>query len=154
MTQTVSVTRHIKCPLEMSRPFVTDPRRLFPAVSTFTRCRFIEARDNGELWDVYLEGGTIHLGGRVLIAKPAGSLLTWRSLQGTRHSFSALVEPDGAGSRLTLTLTFSTSGLAIARLSEWLGRGLASRSLEAAAEEIRHHLEFEQQGAAEVSRST
>ncbi|BDB42417.1 MULTISPECIES: hypothetical protein [Mycobacterium] len=143
MTQTVSVTRDIKCPFPESGRFVTDPHSLFPQVSIFSRCKFIQARDDGELWDVYLDSGTIQLGGRVLIATPTGSLLKWRSVQGTRHSFSALAEPHREFSRLTLTLTFTTTGLGVARLSEWLGRGLVTRNLEAAAEEIRHHLEFE-----------
>ena len=143
MTQTVSVTRHIDCPFADSSNFVTDPHTLFNAVSVFSRCKFVTSRDDGELWDVYLDSGTIQLGGRVLIATPTGSLLKWRSVQGTRHSFSALAEPDGDRSRLTLTLTFTTTGLGIARLSEWLGRGLVSRNLDAAVEEIRHHLEFE-----------
>lgn len=143
MTQTVTVSRHVRCPLKESSSFVTDPHRLIPQVSTFSRCRFVKSRADGELWDVYLDGGTIQLGGRVLIAPPRGSLLKWRSVQGTRHSFMALVEPEGDGSRLTLSLTFSTKGLGLARLSEWIGRGLVNRNLEAAAEEIRHHLEFE-----------
>lgn len=143
MTQTVTVARHIDCPLETSGGFITDPHALFPQVSTFSRCRFVKSHDDGELWDVYMDSGTIQLGGRVLITPPTGSLLKWRAVQGTRHSFAALIEPDGEGSRLTLTLTFSTTGLGVARLSEWLGRGLVSRNLEAAAEEIRHYLEFE-----------
>jgi hypothetical protein len=143
MTQTVTVSRHIDCPLNVSGAFVTDPHALFPQVTTFSRCRFVKARDDGELWDVYMDSGTIQLGGRVLITPPTGSLLKWRAVQGTRHSFAALVEPEGHGSRLTLTLTFSTTGLGVARLSEWLGRGLVARNLEAAAEEIRHYLEFE-----------
>ena len=143
MTQTVSVTRHISCPFADTAGFVTDPHRLFEEVSVFSRCRFIQSRADGELWDVYLDSGTIQLGGRVLIATPTGSLLKWRAVQGTRHSFSALAESDGEGSRLTLTLTFTTTGLGIARLSEWVGRGLVSRNLDAAVEEIRHYLEFE-----------
>lgn len=143
MTQTVTVIRHIDCPIDKSSGFVTDPHHLLPEVSTFSRCGFVKSRNDGDLWDVYMDSGTIHLGGRVLITPPTGSLLKWRSVQGTRHSFAALVEPEGDGSRLTLTLTFWTTGLGIARLSEWLGRGLVARNLEAAAEEIRHHLEFE-----------
>ncbi|WP_264079397.1 hypothetical protein [Mycobacterium szulgai] len=42
-----------------------------------------------------------------------------------------------------MTLTFSATGLGIALISELIGRGLVGRNLEAAAEEIRHHLEFE-----------
>ncbi|MHA7652518.1 SRPBCC family protein [Mycobacterium sp. ML4] len=143
MTQTVTVSRHINCPFATAAGIVTDPHQLFPKVSTFSRCRFVKSRDDGELWDVYLDSGTIQLGGRVLITPPTGSLLKWRAVRGTRHSFAALVEPEGDGSRLTLTLTFSTTGLGVARISEWLGRGLAARNLEAAAEEIRHYLEFE-----------
>jgi hypothetical protein len=143
MTQTVTVTRHIDCPLDISGDVITDPHTLFPKVSTFSRCRFVKSRDDGELWDVYMDSGTIQLGGRVLITPPRGSLLKWRAVQGTRHSFSALVEPEGDGSRLTLTLTFSATGLGVGRLSEWLGRGLVARTLAAAAEEIRHYLEFE-----------
>jgi hypothetical protein len=61
----------------------------------------------------------------------------------TRHSFEALVEPDGEDGLLTMTLTFSITGLAIAWISEMIGRGLVTRNLEAIAEEIRHRLEFE-----------
>jgi len=143
MTQTVRVSRHIRCAVDEVGAFVTDPPRLFPTVSTFSRCRFVESADDGELWDVYLTSGTIYLGGRVLIAPPDGWRLSWHSVRGTRHSFEALVEPDDGGSRLTMTLTFSATGLGIALISELIGRGLVGRNLEAAAEEIRHHLEFE-----------
>ena len=142
MTQTVTVSRHIRCPVVETSAFVTDPHKLFPELSTFSRCRFIEACDDGELWDVDLNSGTIYLGGRVLVTSSEGSRLKWRSVRGTRHSFEALIEPEGHGSRLTITLAFSASGLGIARISEMIGRGLVARNLEAAAEEIRHHLEF------------
>lgn len=92
---------------------------------------------------MFLHSGTIYLGGRVLIAPPSDNRLRWRSVQGTQHSFEARIEPGDQGSRLTMTLNFSASGLAIARISELIGRGLVARNLEAAAEEIRHHLEFE-----------
>ncbi|MCV6967208.1 hypothetical protein H7J50_25900 [Mycobacterium intermedium] len=129
--------------MDTAGAFVTDPHELFPKVSTFSRCRPIESRRSGELWEVFLHSGTIYLGGRVLIAPPRDNRLQWRSVRGTRHSFEARVEPDDEGSRLTMTLNFSASGLGIARISELIGRGLVVRNLEAAAEEIRHHLEFE-----------
>lgn len=142
MPQTVSVSSQIRRPVEETGSFVSDPDKLFAAVSTFSRCRFIEAQHDGELWDVYMDSGTIYLGGRVLIT-PGVNCLSWRSVRGTRHSFGASVEKDGDGSLLTLSLTFSASGFAIARISELIGRGLVARNLEAAAQEIRHHLEFE-----------
>lgn len=143
MAQKVTVSRQIRCPVEETRAFVTDPHTLLSQVSTFSRCRFIESRDDGELWDAFMDSGTIYLGGQVLITHPDASRLRWQSVRGTRQSFEALVEPDGAGSRLTMTMTFSATGFGIAWVSEMLGRGLAARNLEAMAEEIRHHLEFE-----------
>jgi hypothetical protein len=142
MTQTVSVSRHIRCPADEARAVVTDPRKLLSKIETLSRCRFVDSADGGELWDVYLDSGTVHLGGRVLITS-AGDRLQWKSVRGTRHSFEALVGPDGEGSRLTMTLTFSITGLAIAWISEMIGRGLVGRNLEAIAEEVRHRLEFE-----------
>jgi Polyketide cyclase / dehydrase and lipid transport len=143
MTQTVSVSRHIRCPADEASAVVTDPRSLLSKIETLSRCRFIESGDDGELWDVYLDSGTVHLGGRVLIASPDKNRLQWKSVRGTRHSFEALVEPDGEDRPLTMTLTFSITGLAIAWISEMIGRGLVTRNLEAIAEEIRHRLEFE-----------
>jgi hypothetical protein len=143
MTQTVTVSRHIRCPVDEASSFITNPSSVLAKVSTFSRCRFIESGEDGELWDVYLDSGAVHLGGRVLITPPDDGRLRWKSVRGTRHSFVALVEPDGDGSRLTMTLTFSVKGFGIALLTELIGRGLVGRNLEAIAEEIRHHLEFE-----------
>lgn len=143
MTQTVSVSRHVRCPVEESSVFVTNPRNLLSKMSTLSRCRFIESCDEGELWDVYLDSGTVHLGGRVLITPSDGTRLHWQSVRGTRHSFDALVEPEDDGSRITMTLKFSVTGYGSAWISEMIGRGLVARNLEAIAEEIRHHLEFE-----------
>ncbi|MBV9723336.1 MAG: SRPBCC family protein [Mycobacterium sp.] len=142
MPQTVSVSCHIRRAVEETGSFISDPHKLFAHLSNFSRCRFIEADDDGELWDVYMDSGTIYLGGRVLIKSVPGCL-SWRSVRGTRNSFVASVEEEDGGSRLTLSLTFSASGLAIARISELIGRGFVARNLEAAAQEIRHHLEFE-----------
>ena len=146
MAQTVSVSRHIRRPVEDSGAFITDPHKLLSAVSTLSRCRFVESCDDGELWDIYLDSGTVHLGGRVLIGPSDGSRLRWRSVRGTRQSFEAFVEPDGPdgkGTRFTMSLTFSVTELGIAWISEMIGRGLVARNLEAIAEEVRHHLEFE-----------
>jgi hypothetical protein len=142
MTRKVMVSRHVRCPVDESSAFVTDPRSLLSQMSTLSPCRFIESRDDGELRDVYLDSGTVHLGGRVLITPPDGSGLHWQTVRGTRYSFDALVEPEGDGTRLTMTLTFSVTG-GIACISEMIGRGLVARNLEAIAEEIRQHLEFE-----------
>jgi hypothetical protein len=144
MAQTITVSRDVRCPVDEARAFVTDPHKLLSQLTTLSRCRFIESTDDGELWDVFLDSGAVHLGGRVLIPPPDGNRLEWRSVRGTRHSFTAVVEPCGDATRLTLSLTFSVTGYGIAWVSEMLGRGMVSRNLDAIAEEIRHHLEFEQ----------
>jgi hypothetical protein len=143
MTQTVTVSRHIRCPADKVSAVVTDPHSLLCEIETLSRCRFVEPENDGELWDIYLDSGTVHLGGRVLITPPEKNRLSWKSVRGTRHSFEALVTPDGDGSLLTITLTFSITGLAIAWITEMIGRGLVGRNLEAIAEEIRHRIEFE-----------
>ena len=143
MTQNVTVSRHVRCPVDKSSAFVTDPRSLLSQMSTLSRCRFIESCDDGELWDAYLDTGTIYLGGASAHHTARRQPTALETVRGTRHTFEALVEPDGAGSRLTMTMTFSATGYGIARLTELLGRGLAGRNLEAMAEEVRHHLEFE-----------
>jgi Polyketide cyclase / dehydrase and lipid transport len=143
MAQKVTVSRHIRCPVDESSGFVTDPHNVLPKLSTLSRCRFIESCDDGELWDVYMDSGAVQLGGRVLISPPDANRLHWQTVRGTQHSFDAFVEPDGEGTRLTMTMTYSLTGFAIAWISEMIGRGLVTRNLEAIAEEIRHHLEFE-----------
>jgi hypothetical protein len=80
MTQTVGVSRHIRCPAGEASAVVTDPRNLLSKIETISRCRFIESGDDGELWDVYLDSGTVHLGGRVLITSPDKNRMQWKSV--------------------------------------------------------------------------
>jgi hypothetical protein len=150
MTQTVTVSKPIRRPVAEVGAFVTDPHRLIPVVTTVGRYEYIgsddrdDQDDQDQLWDVFLVSGTLHLGGRVLVTRDGSRGLCWRSLRGTRHSFQARVDGDDQACRITLSLTFSLSGLGIARLSELIGRGIVARNLEAAAEELRHRLEFEE----------
>ncbi len=143
MTQTVTVDKQVRRPVDQVGAFVADPHRFIPVLATVGRCEFIEDSGDDELWDVFLVSGTIHVGGRVLVSQHGIDGLRWRSLRGTRHSFEASVDGDGQASRVTLTLTFSLTGLGIARLSEFIGRGIVGRNLQAAIEELRHRLEFD-----------
>ncbi|OBA93240.1 hypothetical protein A5662_20185 [Mycobacteriaceae bacterium 1482268.1] len=141
MTQTVSVTRQIRRSADEVGLFITDMHELVPKVSTFKRCEFIGDTSDGQIWEIFMQSGTIFLGGRVL-ASTQPRRLVWHSLRGTRHSFEALVEDDGGSSHLRLSLTFSLAGFGTAWFTELIGRGIASRTLEAAVEEIRHSLEY------------
>lgn len=153
MTQRISVTRRVRRPVHAVAALITDMHALVPALSTFERFAFIDDTDGGQLWDVFLESGTIYLGGRVL-ATTDGSSLTWRSLRGTRHTFEIATRQDGDGSVITLAMTFTLAGIGTAFFTEFIGRGIVSRTLEAAAEQIRHHLEFDQDASTRQNRST
>ena len=144
MTQTVTVDKQIRRPADQVGAFVADPHRFIPALATVGRCEYIDNRGEDQVWDVFLVSGTIHLGGRVLVTRNGNDGLCWRSLRGTRHVFEVSVHGDGEGSRVTFKLTYSLTGLGIARLSELIGRGIAGRNLQAAVEELRHRLEFEE----------
>jgi hypothetical protein len=147
MAQTVTVSKRIRRPTEEVAAFVADPHRLIPVVTTVGRCEYIGSEDqddHDQLWDVFLVSGTLHLGGRVRVTRDGSSGLRWRSLRGTRHSLEARVDGGEQACRVIVSLTFSLTGLGIARLSELIGRGIVARNLQAATEELRHRLEFEE----------
>jgi hypothetical protein len=144
MTQTVTVDTHIRRPADQVGAFISDPHRFIPVLATVGRCEYIGDSSEDQLWDVFLVSATIHLGGRVLVSADKTDGLRWRSVRGTRHSFEASVDGDARASRVTFTLTYSLTGLGIARLSEFIGRGIVGRNLQAAAEELRHRLEFDE----------
>jgi hypothetical protein len=50
-----------------------------------------------EEWDVFLQVGTLHVGGRVLVQRPSASHLEWHSLRGASHTFTMTVEPLAGG---------------------------------------------------------
>ena len=143
MTQTVTIDKQIRRPADQVGAFVADPHRFIPVLATVGRCEYIGDSGEDQLWDVFLVSGTIHVGGRVLVSRDGTDGLRWRSLRGTRHSFKASVDGDGEVSRVSVALTYSLTGLGIARLSEFIGRGIVGRNLQAAVEELRHRLEFE-----------
>ena len=143
MTQTVTIDKQIRRPADQVGAFVADPQRFIPVLATVGRCEYVGDSGEDQLWDVFLVSGTIHLGGRVLVSPDGTDGLRWRSLSGTRHTFEASVDGDGEFSRVSVALTYSLTGLGIARLSEFIGRGIVGRNLQAAVEELRHRLEFE-----------
>jgi carbon monoxide dehydrogenase subunit G len=144
MTQRVERAITIRRPHEEVAEFVTDPHRLFEAIPGFARFSFVGKGDveGEEEWDVFLEVGTLHVGGRVLVRKPSVNRLEWSAERGTRHRFTFNVERLGEHTRLTMTLEYTFAGILVARMTEFLGRGIATRHLEAGLEEVRHLLEY------------
>jgi len=122
--------------------FVTDPHRFLPVIPGFARFTYVgPAAEDGEEWDVFLDVGTLHVGGRVVVRHPSVNRLEWSSARGARHSFAMTVEPIGEHTRLTMTLEYQFPGLLMARITELLGRSIAGRHLDAGLEEVRHLLE-------------
>jgi hypothetical protein len=145
MSQTVIRAINVRRPYDEVAAFVTDPHCVLAAIPGFARFAFIgPAADvpGGEEWDVFLEVGTFHVGGRVVVTKPSINRLEWRSLRGTTQHFSMVVEPLGDNARLTMTLRYGLHGLLVSRISELLAKGLVTRHVEAGLQQVRHELEY------------
>ena len=125
--------------------FVTDPHRFLEVVPGFGRFQYVGDGDAAgeEEWDVFLQVGTLHVGGRVLVRRPSASHLEWHSLRGTSHTFTMTVEPLAEHARLTMSLTYTLAGGLAARLTEKVAGGIVGRHLEAGLEQVRHELEHE-----------
>ena len=145
MSQTVVRAINIRRPYDEVAAFVTDPHCVLAAIPGFARFAYIgdaPGVPGGEHWDVFLEVGTFHVGGRVVVTKPTVNRLEWRSLQGTQQEFAMVVEPLGAHARLTMTLSYGLQGLLISRISELIAKGLVTRHVEAGLQQVRHQLEY------------
>jgi hypothetical protein len=144
MSQTVVRAINIRRPYDEVAAFVTDPHCVLAAIPGFARFAFIgPAEEPGaEEWDVFLEVGTFHVGGRVVVTKPSVNRLEWDSRRGTRQHLSMVVEPLGDKARLTMTLQYALQGLVVSRVSELLARGLVTRHVEAGLQQVRHLLEY------------
>lgn len=92
---------------------------------------------------MFLDVGTIHVGGRVVASRPDPCSLTWRSVRGTVHEFSLTVVPEGRDSRIDATMTLTLAGGASAWVAEQLARSIMARHLEAGLQQLRHYLEFD-----------
>lgn len=141
MATTVTESLVVRRPVAEVRRLATDPGLVLPIMGGLGRFRKIgDLPGGGEEWDVFLDIGTIHVGGRVHVVRHADALV-WESVRGTRHSARLEVVPDPAGSRLTMTLTVAFVGLLTGPLTELLARGVVRRHLQAGLQQLRHHLE-------------
>ena len=145
MTQRIRRDIVVRRPHEEVAAFVTDPPQLLGAIPGFARFKHLGPADEppgAEHYEVFLEIGTLHVGGRVVVLKPSRNRLEWRSDRGTSHSFAMSVEPVGEHALVTVEMEYRLSGLLMARAAERLARGIVVRHLEAGLEEVRHLLEY------------
>ncbi len=145
MTQRVTRSITVRRLRDEVAPFVTDPHRVLEVIPGFARFRYVEPGpvSEQEVWDVFLDVSTLHVGGRVLVSRPSVNRLEWHALRGTAHEFSMTVEPLGEHTRLTMALGYTFTGWISARITEIVARGIVARHLDAGLEQIRHLLEHE-----------
>lgn len=146
MATTATESIVVRRPPEVVAKVATDPGALLPLVAGLGRFEFIErGADGTEEWDMFLDIGAIHVGGRVHVVS-APPTLSWQSVRGTRHSMLVEVTEHPDGSEVTMAMTVQLGGLVLGRVAEVLARSIAGRHLVAGLEQLRHHLEFDPAG--------
>lgn len=146
MSATARVAGVVRRPRDAVAQVATDPHQLLPLITGFGRFRFLGVREEPghEEWEAFLDVGTLHIGGAVDVDRTTEHRLAWTALRGTRHTFELSVEADGADrAQVTMTMTLTLAGLLMSRIAEQVARGIVTRHLEAALQQLRHHLEWE-----------
>lgn len=123
----------------------TDPDVVFPIMGGFGRFELIERYSDGtQEWDLYLDVGSIHVGGRVAVDAPGAHTLTWRSIRGTHHSARLEVSPEDDGALVAMTITVELAGrLVMGWVAQFLADGILGRHIEAGLQQLRHRIEYE-----------
>ncbi|HTM83461.1 MAG TPA: SRPBCC family protein [Mycobacterium sp.] len=139
------VTRSVlvRSGLEEVTKVATDPAVVLPIIGSFGRFDFITRHpDRSEEWDLYLNVGTIHVGGRVRVAPPAAAELTWQALRGTQQNARIEVTPADDGARVTMSIAVQFAGALTGWLTGQLARGILARNIDAGLQQLRHHIEY------------
>jgi hypothetical protein len=122
----------------------TDPRVVLPIVGGLGRFRELNTDEDGlGEWDVFIDIGSVHVGGRVVVERPGTRTLTWHAIRGTRHQLALTVDEDGKDTRVTIAMSLQLAGFVLGRVAETLARGIMARHLDAGLQQLRHHVEFE-----------
>ncbi|OBJ67926.1 SRPBCC family protein [Mycobacterium sp. 1274756.6] len=133
----------VQAPAAEVTKVATDPSVVFPIMGSFGRFDFISRhRDGSEQWDLYLNVGSILVGGRVRVSPLSTDALIWQSLRGTRQRARIEVSPNGDGATVTMTMQVHFSGRVTGWLTGQLARGILARNMEAGLQQLRHHIEY------------
>ncbi|MGB0435353.1 MAG: SRPBCC family protein [Mycobacterium sp.] len=122
----------------------TDPDVVFPIMGAFGRFECIDRLPDGsQEWDLYLDIGTIHAGGRVLVEAPSENCLVWQSVRGIHHSAHIEVSPATDGATVTMTISVEFAGRLLAGWATGvLADGILARHIEAGLQQMRHRIEY------------
>lgn len=145
MTAIATASAFVRRPVHEVAKYATDPHFTLPLIEGFGRFNFLRdlPTPGHQEWDVFLTVGTLQFGGGVDVDLTRERHLIWRSLRGTRHTFDLSVEPVNEGTLLTMEMSITIRGLAMAWMAERISRSILQRHIEAGVHELRHHLEWE-----------
>lgn len=139
VTRSVLIRRSID---EVAKVAV-DAEVVLPIIGGFGRFDLIARHPDGsQEWDLYLNVGTIHVGGRVLVDPPDGSSLTWTSQRGTHQRGRIELAAVEAGTVVTMSVTAEFAGILTGWLTGVFANGILGRHIEAGLQQLRHHVEY------------
>ena len=89
MSTTVRRSITIRRPVDEVAAIATDPRVVLPIIGGLGRFKELatDAEGFGE-WDLFIDIGSVHVGGRVVVERPEPRRLTWHAIRGTRHQLA------------------------------------------------------------------
>lgn len=137
MAASVTETVVVRRPVAEVAVTATDPERLMPMLSGIGRFSHTAEQE----YDMFIDVGTIHIGGRVSVSTPDPQTLVWQSIRGIENRFELHVSEHPEGALVSATLRLKLHGLVMARVSEFLAHGIMSRHLVAGLEHLRHDIE-------------
>ena len=135
----------IRRPVDEVAIIATDPRVVLPIIGGLGRFKELatDADGLGE-WDLFIDIGSVHVGGRVVVERPEPRRLTWHAIRGTRHQLVLTVAEEGDDARVTIVMSLQLAGLVLGWVAETLARGIMARHLDAGLQQLRHHIEFDE----------
>ena len=140
---TVTRSALVPRPIEEVAKVATEPGVVFPIIDGFGKFDQIARNPDGsEEWNLHLDVGTIHVGGRILVEPPSGYTLVWRSRRGARHNARIEVSPAEGGTLVTMSVTVEFAGWLAGWVTSILFQGILARHIEAGLEQLRHHIVY------------
>lgn len=133
----------VHSPVDKVAAVATDPNVVLPIIGGLGRFKQLntDADGLGE-WDVFIDIGSIHVGGRVVVERPGPRQLTWHATRGTRHQLDLTVYEHGEESEVAITMSLQLAGFVLGWVAETLARGIMARHIDAGLQQLRHHVEF------------
>lgn len=143
MSTTVRRSIIIGRPADTVAAIATDPRVMLPIVGGLGRFKELDTDVEGlGEWDVFIDVGSVHVGGRVVVERPEPRQLRWHATRGTHHQLELTVDDEGENSLVTIAMSLQLAGLVLGRVAEMLARGIMVRHIDAGLQQLRHHVEF------------